>query len=311
MFKKFNTTKLLIILAVLGCIVLFNKFYQSKKEESTFRTEFVDIDSSAVSEIHLYPQVEKKKEIIFRRNGNKWELQSGNIKTKPDSAALRYLLEQFINMKSSSLSGTDKSTWKDLQVTDSAGTKISIVTPSKTYTMIVGKVSYNQSTGNGASNIRHADEEEVYTVPNYLSFAVNQPFNSWRNKTFLSGNKDNWTSFTFTYPSDSSFVLNKESGSWKINGEAADSSKVVQYLNQISAMQSSDFVDNYSPSSTPVYSITINGNNLASPVTVQAFSSDSANKLILHSTQNVEAYFNGTQNHLSDKIFVGKNYFLK
>jgi hypothetical protein len=311
MFKKFTTTKLIIILVVLGGIVLFNKFYQSKKEESTFKDEFINIDTALVSDIYIYPQAEKGKEIRLRRNGKAWELESGKIKTFADTTAIRYLLSQFVDMKSVSLSGQDKSSWKDLQVTDSAGTKIKIVIPGQTYEMVVGKINYNQASGSGSSNIRHAGEEEVYTVQNYLSFAVNQPFNQWRNKTFVNIQKDNWTAFSFSYPGDSSFVLEKNSDTWMVNGEKADSVKVAQYLGQVSTMQSTGFAENYSPASTPVFTVTMKGNNLSSPVIVRAFPADSSQKFILHSSLNPDAYFSESQSHLVDRIFVGKKYFLK
>ncbi len=311
MFKKITTTKLIVVLLVLAGIVLFNKFYQNEKDENTFRSEFVNIDTSQVTEIAIYPQVEKGKEIKFTRNGKSWDLQSGKVKTIADSAAIRYLLAQFVDMKSLSLSGQDKESWKDLQVTDSAGSKIKIVTPGTTYKMVVGKISYNQSTGSGSTNIRHENEEEVYSVPNYLSFAVNQPFNSWRNKIFIHGDKDDWTNLMFTYPSDSSFVLERGSAGWVVNGEAADSGKVAQFLSQVSNMQSTGFVDGYSPSSTPVFTVLLKGNNQSSPVTVQAYPADSTQKFILHSSLNPEAYFSESQSHLSDRIFVGKNYFRK
>jgi hypothetical protein len=311
MFKKFTTKNLIIILVVLGGIVLFNKFYQSKKEESTFEDVFVNIDTALVSDIYIYPQVEKGKEVHFKRNGKTWEVENGKIKTFADTSAIRYLLSQFVDMKSVSLSGQDKSSWKELQVSDSAGTKIKIVVPGQTYEMVVGKINYNQSSGSGSSNIRHAGEEEVYTVQNYLSFAVNQPFNSWRNKTFVNFSKDNWTGFSFSYPGDSSFVLEKTSDTWMVNGEKADSAKVAQYLSQVSSMQSTGFVENYSPASTPVYTVTMKGNNLSSPVIVRAFPADSTQKFILHSSMNPDAYFSESQSHLADRIFVGKKYFEK
>lgn len=311
MFKKINTTSLIIALVALVSIVLFNKFYQSKREDSTFRDEFVKIDSSAITAIQIYPKVEKGKEINLIKNGQRWEARNDKIKTLADSGAVLNLISMFSSMKSISLAGQDKSSWNELEVSDTSGTKIKIITNGKTYTMVVGKFSYNPSARNGITYIRHEDEEAVYSVPGFLSFTVNQGFNSWRNKTFINNNKDNWTSITFTYPADSSFMLSRSANEWLVNGEKADSSNTMGYVNSIANMQGTGFVDSYSPASTPLYSMTINGNNQASPITVHAYVSDSVQKFILHSSLNPDAYLSEGQSHLLDKLFKGKKYFIK
>ena len=199
MFKKLSTTKLLIIFAVLAGIVLFNKFYLSKKEESTFREEFVKIDTAAVTSISIFPPAAKGKEIKFTKNGKQWELQCGKIKTIADSNAVRSILVPFADMKSGSLAGIDKSSWKDLQVNDSAGTKIKITTEDNhVYNMVVGKFGFDPSTRSGLSYIRHEEEEAVYSIEGYLSYMVTQPLDAWRNKTFIKGNSESWTSITHT-----------------------------------------------------------------------------------------------------------------
>ena len=92
MFKKLNTSTLLIIFVVLVAIVLFNKFYKSEKEENTFNGEFLKIDTSIVSSIIIVPPAEKGKQIKIIKNGQHWDLQNDKIKTIADSNAIRSLL---------------------------------------------------------------------------------------------------------------------------------------------------------------------------------------------------------------------------
>lgn len=309
MFKKLNTTTLIIILVILGGLILFNKFYKSKKEESTFRNEFVKIDSASVSQISIFPKVEQFKEIKLVKNGSAWELQNDKIKTAADSNAVHNLISSFADMKSLSLAGQDKLSWGELQVDDTSGTKIKITAGDKTYTMVVGKFGFNPNSRSGITYIRHADEEAVYAVDGFLSFTVNQGFSTWRNKTFIQGNKDSWTSLTFTYPGDSSFVLSKEATGWMVNGQPADSAKAAQYLSTLSNMPGGGFVDSYTPSSTPIYSLTINGMN-QSPISVVAYPADSVQKLILHSSLNKDAYLSEGQSNLAGRIFLGRTHFL-
>ena len=311
MFKKLNTTTLIIILIVLGAIVLFNKFYKSKKEESTFNTEFVKIDTSSVKQILIYPKTEKGKEIKITKNGAHWDLQNDKVKTVADSNAVRSLLAQFADIKAVSLAGQDKSSWNDLQVADTSGSRIKFISnDNHTYDMVVGKFGYNPSARNGLTYIRHADEEAVYAIDGFLSFTVNQRIDAWRNKTFITGNKDNWTTLTFTYPSDSSFQLSKENNKWMVNGQPADSEKTAQYLNQLANMQNSGFAEGYTPTSTPIFTLNISGNN-QSPITVQAYPADSAQKYILNSSQNPDAYFSEAKSNLVGQVFKSRGEFVK
>ncbi len=309
MFKKFNTKTLIIILVVLGGIVALSK-YQSKKSESTFREEFIKVDTSSVTQILLYPKSEKGKEIKITKNGSVWELQNDKIKTNADSTAVKGLLANFIDVKSISLGAEDKSGWADLQVTDTSGTRIKIIAKDQTYDLIIGKFGYDPSTRSGITYIRYANEEPVYAIEGFLAMSINQGFNSWRRKAFISGNKDNWNSLTFSYPADSSFMLSKQNNGWTVNGEPSDSAKTVQYLNEIATLQNSSFVDQYTPSSTPVFTLSIQGNNQSTPITIQAYAADSIQKFILHSSLNPDAYFSDGQSHIAERVFKSRTNFI-
>jgi hypothetical protein len=315
MFKKLNTRILLIVLLVLGGFVAVNKFFLAEKTESTFRSEFVKVDTALVSEIFIYPRAENGNEIKLVKSDKGWEVfrVTGNkLKAKADSNVVRGLLASFLELKSLSLAGSAKSSWDELQVGDTSGSRIKFVqTDGKTFDMVVGKFGYNPQTRSGTTCIRHASETETYTVDGFLSFTVNQGFNSWRNKAFLIANKENWTSLTFTYPGDSSYILEKQNLQWTVNGALADSSKTVQYLDGISNLQSSGFAEGYTPSSTPFYSLTIRGNNQPAPLTVIAYPADSIQKFILHSSQNPDAYFVESQSNFVSRIFVSRGNFEK
>ena len=106
-------------------------------------------------------------------------------------------------------------------------------------------------------------------------------------------------------------MLSKSGNDWLLNGEKADSAETMKYLNGLANMQGNGFVDAYSPSSTPVFTLTINGNNQSSPITVVAYPSDSIQKYILHSSLNADGYLSEGQSHLMERIFVGKRTLLK
>jgi len=310
MFKKFNTSTLLIILVLLGGLSLLNKFYCSKKSENTFESSFVQIDSNAVKQIFIYPKAEKGKEIKLTKTDKGWDLQNDKLKTTADSAEVHRLLSMFSDVKVNSLAAEDKSGWADFQVNDSLGSRIKFVTDNKTYEMIVGKFGFNAGARNGITYIRRMGEDKVYGVDGYISFNVNRDFTGWRNKLFMSGNKDAWTSLTFSYPADSGFTLSRQGSSWTLNGMPVDSNKTNQYLSQLANKQSAGFVEGYSQTGAPAYSLTIGGGK-DKPVILQAFPADSTQKFILHSSLNPDGWFSEVKNPMMESIFVGKGKFLK
>lgn len=310
MFKKINSTTLIIILVVLGGIVAFNKFYLANKSESTFNDEFVKIDTAKVTQILIYPKADNGREIKITRQAKGWELQNAQLKTTPNEALVHNLLMSFADLKSLSLAGNDKSSWKQFQVDDSSGTRIKIMTSdNKTYDMVLGKFGYNSTARNGLSYIRRSKEDAVYTVNGFLSLTINKPFNEWRNKTLISGNKDNWSKLSFSYPGDSSFVLARQNGIWTVNNKPADSIKVAHYLGTIANLQGNGMVDIYTPSGAPVYTLTIEGINQTAPITATAYAADSVQKFILHSSLNNDGWFSDGNTRIAERVFVGPKSF--
>ncbi|MFI5218936.1 MAG: DUF4340 domain-containing protein [Bacteroidia bacterium] len=310
MFKKLSTGKLLIILFVLGAIVFYTNYRDSNEGESTFRTQFVTIDTASVNTVLLYPKAEQGKEIKFTKNGAKWDLQNDKIKTFAEASTVNGLINSFANLKAQSLAATSKSKWDELLVGDTSATRIKFITSdNKTYDIMVGKFGYNNETRSGTTYVRMHDEDEVYTVDGFLSFSVNQPFNSWRKRILTSGGQENWTKLTFAYPGDSSFVLSKENNQWMMADRVCDSTLAANFISSIANLNSDKFLDNYNPGlNNSLYTLNIEGNN-QSPITIKAFAADSTVRFAVHSSLNSDAYFNDAQSQLAEKTFVGQNKF--
>ena len=94
-------------------------------------------------------------------------------------------------------------------------------------------------------------------------------------------------------------------------GLIIDSTKIEQYLNELSNLSNSSFVDNYSPSASPAMWVTVEGNNMSAPVTIKAFPSDSVNQFIINSSFNPNAYFSDAKGNLTGRIFKKLPDFLK
>lgn len=303
MLKKLNTKTLLIIFFALVAVVVLTRIMDEKKGGRTFKQELVNVDTSLVNEILLYPNSEQHKETRLTRSGETWTIQRESISSEADTSYVKNLLGTFALIKPQRLAATEESRWKEYNVDDSLGTRVKFLSGGKLLLdIVVGKFSYNQASRSGISYLRLYEEEDVYAADGFIPMAVNQPFNEWRNKIVVRGNKEDWTKISFSYP-DSSFVLKKENGRWTIENAEADSNKTDQYLNDLSYLTSSSFVDNYSPSASPVMWITIEGNNMASPVTVKAFPADSENQYVVNSSANPNAWFSAAKGNLTGRIF--------
>ena len=324
MLKKLNTKKLLLIFVALILIVALTKIFDDKKGGRTFKEELVNIDTSLVNVILLYPSAEQHKEIKLTKSGEDyWTAQKENISSEADTNYVMNVLASFVLLKPQRLAATEESRWKDYNVDDSLGTRVKLLSGEKTLLdIVVGKFSYNQMSRSGISYVRLYDDEDVYAVDGFLPMTVNQQFNEWRNKNILKGNKSDWNKISFSYP-DSSFVLKMEDGRWTAKVQwtferaggledsiATDSAKIEQYLNELSSLSNSSFVDDYKPNSSPLIWITIEGNNMASPITIKAFPADSVNQFIINSSFNSAAYFSAGKGNLSERIFKGKQNFL-
>jgi hypothetical protein len=142
--------------------------------------------------------------------------------------------------------------------------------------------------------------------------SLGRSINDFRNKTVIQCNKQDISKLTFKYPADSSFALIKEGDKWTIDGLLCDSVSVAGYLNSLSRLTGSYFVDEQKPLNGEAdYSVSIEGNNFSSPIVVKAYESDTVNRYLITSSLNNGAYFSDKNNDLTNKIFVGKNKFSK
>lgn len=315
MFKKISSQKLLIIFVILLVLAAIFIYIDSTSEVRTFKKNIVDIDTAKVTSISIYPKSTNHKEVRLFKQGNNWMVQLENNKTAPaEESKLKNLLTQLAGIKTSSVAGQDESKWAEYQV-DTSGTRVKIFEGSdNTLDIILGKFSYQQQTRSMSTFVRVRGDDNIYEVANFMGFSFNQKPDAFRNNYIINDDMNNWKSISYTYPADSSFTLVKDTtGHWIINNVRTDSAKTVNFLRTLSHLTGNEFVDNPEQSllGKANYSLTIlssaNGGQ-AETIDVSAFGDV---QLIINSSQNPESYFNGSSNSLKEKIFVGKNHFLK
>jgi hypothetical protein len=311
MFKNISSKNLLIVFGALLVIAAFFVYNDSSREVRTFKRDIVNIDTTAVTAISIYPKATNHKEVRLFKEGNYWRVRLENNNSVPaEETKIKNLINQLSEIKANRVAAQDESKWSEYQV-DSSGTRVKVFEGNDNILdIILGKFSYQQPRSM-ASYVRIRGDQNVYEVNGFLEFAFNQKPDYFRNNTLVNDNHSRWESLTYIYPADSSFRLVKDtSGYWTINNIRTDSAKTDSFLRTLARISGNEFIDNPDRSllGKANYTLTIESSETVPPssIKITAYQDN-----IIHSSQNPDAYFNGNANSLWQKIFAGKNYFLE
>lgn len=291
---------LLILFVVIAVIVYFPS---GNKTERTFRTELVDIDTSAISEIIISPKSMNGDSFRIFKENDKWNITLADNKTAvvPIDKA-ESLINQILTIVPKRLAGRSKSKWAEFEVDSSATRLIVKEGSSTTLDIMIGKFLFQQPRS-VSTYVRLSDDNDVYLVDGFLSMSFNQGTDTYRDNTIVKGDSKIWDQIDFSYPADSSFQINKIDGNWMSSNFFLDSAKTEKYLSQLSRLTNSRFVDEFnSESASPKYELTINsqGSTIA---TVYGYQVDSL--IVINSSMNKESYFDASENQFMEKLFVG------
>lgn len=310
MFNSFSNKKLIIVFAALLLIVAVMFIFDSNPNESTFKKNIVDINKSEVTSISIYPKVNNYKEVKLFKEGDKWKVTLSNNKTADvPQEKIDGLLRVLTQIKPKRVAAKRPSKWKEFQV-DTSGTQVKVFEDGDlTLDIVIGKYVFNQPRSL-SSFVRLSDENDVYEVKGILSITFNQKPDYFRNFHLVFDNSSNWSKVTFTYPSDSSFVLEKLNNKWKIEGAETDSAKTVSYLNSLQTLTNSNFVDNPGKESLSkaFYTITVESKDKGA-IVISSFGKDK--NAIIHSSMRPEVYFKAGSKVFLTRVFVGRKHFFK
>lgn len=318
MYKKSKLNTLFILFIILLIIVAVIKLIDYSRGDRTFKSDITSTDTTLVTAIKFYPKSENYKEVKLERIGKIWKLIFDKKTMYADQSMVKTMLAEIANMKTERIAATEKSKWKDYAVDEKEGTRVKVEYKDKIISdFIIGKFSYSKSPnpymqrGTMATYIRLMNDDKVYAVNGYLSMLFNRGVNSLRNGQLVSVNKDDISKLTFIYPGDSSFALIKNGTKWMLNDSPADSSKTINYLNNINRIYSDEFADDFNLSNLakPVYTLRMEGTNF-NPAEIKVYAGDAAYKYIITSSMNEGVKFNGDKNNLFSRIFIGKNKLL-
>jgi hypothetical protein len=318
MIKKLGNKALLLILVLLLAVFAIARYISNKRGENTFQTSIVPkIDSARMNGMVIFQKATKKGKplpYIFTRKGKDWYVSQGNVVSRAEPRAARYMISQLETISPDRLASNDPKDWKDLCVNDSLGTRVVFLYDKDTaIDLIVGRFSYMPKEKKSMSCVRLSGHDEVYAVEGFLSMNITEDFDAWRDKKIMPGDYNTWNKLTFTYPHDSGFVLmNGKDDRWVFgDGSKPDSLAAVNLIKQISNQNYGSFVNNFDSSGKqPVFTLQIEGAGFG-PIVIKAFPADTANIYAINSTINPGSFFSGKQGGLVNKIFPGKAAFFR
>lgn len=307
MFNKVSNKSLLIVFGALIVIAAVYIIVESSRGERTFKSDIVNIDTTKVTAISIYPRATNHTEVRLYKEGDKnWKVKLNDNRTAsvPESK-IKSLLNMLVQIKPERVAAQDKSRWAEFKV-DTAGTRVKVFEgKDNTLDLIVGKFSFQQPRQMNTF-VRLNAEDEVYETEGFLDMAFNQKPNSFRNDQIVDDNISSWKKLTFTYP-DNSFELVKNDNSWTINGTKTDSAKTANYLRTLSHLNSGSFIDNPPQSDLQKADFTLTIESTSKGAIVVTAYGDTT-ETIVTSSQNEGAYFNGKMNGLLQKIFVSQEH---
>jgi hypothetical protein len=315
--KILNTKTLILLLAVFAVILLVVNL--NKKEDRTFRSQLVSIDTARVTKIEIIPKIGAGPTITISRTGDEWKLESDGRSYKPDGASLRNILAELTRMKTERVAATNKAHWDEFEVTDSTATRLKVYGGKRVVADVyLGKFSYSQSSDFQSpqqrpqtrmfTNVRLAGEETVYVVEGFIKMNIQPNVDAYRAKVLCAAPLEDITRVTFRLPDDQ-FTITLDNMVWMLDGQPADSGMTVRYLQKLTRLTSSNFIDDIEPQTpSPTHVIKVEGNNMF-PVELKAYPADPENEYIVASSLVPDAQYSGSKGQLFERTFVGRDAF--
>jgi len=304
MFRQLSNKVLVIIFLILLLSAVFVFFIDGGKNERTFRDVLVNIDTTAVTEILIYPKSQNHKEVKLFKEKENWRVTlSGNKSASVPGKRMTDVFNQLLAIKPQRLAARGEDKWSEFQV-DSTGSKVIVKQGDKVVLdLIIGRFSFQQPRSM-LTYVRLSNDTDVYIVDGFLDMTFNQGANIFRDAAIINDDFNKWNQLQFIYPSDSSFTLAKSGNDWLINGMKTDSLKTANYLTRLSRLTDTKFIDDFSPENpaAPVYKLSITTEDFQF-IEINGYKEN--DRYVISSSQNPEVYFDG--NSAGASIFIGKS----
>lgn len=300
MSGKKNTNILLIVFLALVAVFVITRFTSLGKRDQTLKSDWMEIDTSQVTSLAIYPRAEQGNRIEFTREGNSWTVSREGLTAAANSQAVTSALVSLMNLDPEQLVARSRERWAEYQVNDSLATRVVVMEGKKrSLDVMVGRFQYQppaqnsynpygQNRVSGSTYVRLSGRPETYSVEGFLAMSINQPFNRWRDQRVTNLVPLQVSRIAYDYPADSGFVAEKSGNAWMVAGIQADSTAFARFLTRVSHISFDQFEDEQQPDGDPDFMASFEGDNMA-PQRVKAYMVDGG--LLVNSTLNPGTWF--------------------
>jgi len=268
--KSLNNKKLLIVLITLVTVFVLSRLFRSPGLERNLPESLITADTSKIDVIRLSARNENGKQMEFKREGNRWTVDMGGRTSAAEPAAVTGMLNYLSGVKPTRIVTGKKDKWKTYDVTDSSTHVVAMSGKDILAEAWIGRTDFTPSAGGDMQNpfaggglgspftyVRVAGSDQVYTVDGFLESAFNRSFSDWRNKALVRVKSADISRVRFDY-ADSAFAAELKNGKWMIDGSAADSAAMSNFISSLEFRNATGFADDFQ-ASTPSLSIEIAG----------------------------------------------------
>jgi hypothetical protein len=309
---------ILLLLAVI--VTVRNRSNSASSKNRSFKSELVSFDSSAVSAISIDPRYSNQL-IELKKTGEGWKLVTNEAEYNADDQVVGGMISNLLSLRAKRIASKSKDQWKNFEVTDSLATRVKVYAGKKeVLNILLGKFSYQQpknanpymyqqQQGSMTSYVRLEGDKEVFATDGMIAMAFNRQPNDFRNRSLIRSENENWNRISVAF-ADESYALVRQGDNWTIDGLVTDSTATAKYVSALAWLSSPAFAEAETRTSgEPACTMKIEGENMESPIKIDAFEADSLNGYVLTSSLNKGTYFSGNTSGLFSKVFKPKKYF--
>ncbi len=298
-----------IVFALLAGLYIFSQFFSGRDRNRSFNPEIFTIDTSAISKIEISSKSDNYESFTLERSNGLWLAKKGSISTKAENSALQSFMTQLTGIKATRVAAKKKEKWSSFELgEEEAKAQVKVYEGNKlTADFCLGAFRFNNQNQTAVSFIRKGDQEEVYAVDGFVSMSMSQGFSSYRNKSLLKFNPADITNLSFTQNGETR-TLSKTANNWISSvGEALDSTKVANYLKNLSNFKASKFADDFveaQANNAQKASLKITGNNLLAPINIDCYQVPGRDPaFVARSSQKSDTWFAGDSLSLYRGLF--------
>ena len=273
MWNRSSTKALMIVVAVLAIIYAVSFLWSPRARVRTFRDTVITLDTAAVTSFTLSPPNTGHQELLFKRDDHGWTMTYDGHVFSADQEKVREFLAPFVRMRPKRMVGGLDLVRDRYGFVDSARTDLHFdLVNGVQESLNIGRNTFSPGDVGMWSYVNLDGDRDVFAVESTTSMLAAQVPNEWRPRTLVSGDPSDFQKLTFRSSTDTSYVLERDSTVWTVDGAPADEGKVSSYLSGLARAKAQSFADTVDVSGrTPTHQLELIDRSRPDPIEVNVY----------------------------------------